>query len=53
MLEITVIATMNAAGEQLPLWVILKGSTNRCKEKMRNKLRQEISDRTMPLISHT
>ena len=41
--SLTVTTTINAAGEWLPLRRIFKGSTNRCEEKIRNKLRQEMS----------
>ena len=52
--SLTVIRAINAAGEKLPLWVILKGSTDRSKEKIRDRLRRGICDREMPLmISHT
>ena len=29
---------------KLPLWVILKGSTDRCEQKIRDRLRDKIND---------
>ena len=48
--SVTVIATINALGKQLPLWVILKGKTSQCERMIREKLRQMIKDRELPLI---
>jgi hypothetical protein len=39
---LTVIATISAAGERLPLWIICKGTTTRCEKRFAEKFAKQI-----------
>jgi hypothetical protein len=41
-LGLTAIAIMTAAGEKLPLWIICKGTTERCERRFRNHFARQI-----------
>ena len=51
---LTVIATINAKGEKLPIWIIAHGKTSRCEEKYLNDfgLRKYLKNK-MLIISHS
>ena len=48
-LSVTVIATISASGEKLPLWVIVTGKSG-AERRFRENLRAAASDRRLPLI---
>jgi hypothetical protein len=47
----TAIATINAAGEKLPLWAIAKGKTDRCEANLRKSCSKAIEQGRL-LLTH-
>jgi hypothetical protein len=48
-LGVTAIATISAAGEKLPLWIICKGTTERCEKRFRQHFEQQIKYKQLVL----
>jgi hypothetical protein len=48
-LGVTAIATISAAGEKLPLWIICKGTTERCEKRFREHFAQQIKHKQLVL----